>query len=84
MNIKTGNNTENIIVSNNIIESNNVIENNVIENNAIENNNNQSPILFPDPHNQSSIMNNELNNNLLNELLEKMNAILTNQKKLRN
>ena len=87
INMKTDNNTENIIVSNNIIESNNVIENNVIENN-----NNQSPILFPDPHNQNQNsmlkMNNEsnnnlLNNNLLNELLGKMNAILTNQEEIK-
>ena len=95
INMKTGNNTENIIVSNNIIESNNAIENNdiennVIENNVIENNNNQSPILFPDPHNQNNMlkMNNELNNNLLNnnllnELLGKMNAILTNQEEIK-
>ena len=84
INMKTGNNTENIIANNNIIESNNAIENNVIENN------NQSPILFPDPHNQNNMlkMNNELNNNfinnnLLNELLGKMNAILTNQEEIK-
>ena len=91
INMKTGNNPENIIVSNN------VIENNVIENNVIENNNNQSPILFPDPHNQNQnsmlkmnnesnnnlLNNNLLNNNLLNELLGKMNTILTNQEEIK-
>lgn len=82
-NIKKVNSTENIIVSNNIVENNVIETNSAIENNAIENNNNQSPILFPDPHNQSSIMNNELNNNLLNELLGKMNAILTNQEEIK-
>lgn len=82
-NIKKANNTENIIVSNNIVENNVIETNSAIENNAIENNNNQSPILFPDPHNQSSIINNELNNNLLNELLGKMNAILTNQEEIK-
>jgi hypothetical protein len=69
------------------IKKDNSTENIILSNNVIENNN-QSPILFPDPHNQSSIMNNELNNNLLNnnllnELLEKMNAILTNQEEIK-
>lgn len=61
---------------------------------AIQNNNlvvdtskeqNQSPVLFPDPHNQfhASNINTEISNKLFIQLLEKMDVILKNQEEIK-
>ena len=53
--------------------------------NTIENNTKQTPLLFPDPHNQihASNINSEISNNLLMQLLGKMDAILNNQEEIK-
>ena len=45
----------------------------------------QTPVLFPDPQNQihASNINTEISNNLLTQLLGKMDAILTNQEEIK-
>ena len=70
-------------------ENSMIVSNNIIESTNIESTNNQQSslpsVLFPDPHNEPllSKTNHNIDNNLLNELLGKMNAILSNQEEIK-
>lgn len=64
-----------------IQNNNSVVEDPIQEKKAAT----QPPVLFPDPHNQihASNINTEISNNLLIQLLGKMDAILTNQEEIK-